>query len=678
MKRGFIFSALLCAVAVTLDAQVRQEGTAVLQNSGHQPLAGVQVMAVGAAPASSDGNGRFFLEFRSGRPGDMLKVNDIYKSGYSLVNEAALRNWRLSGDRPVEVVLCPTDVLLNRQEEYYGVGRVHYQSRYEAALAALDSLQKAGMLAREEYEARLDAAGAEYADAMSRLEEYAYMIACINTDDLNELEREVYALVRDGDVSGALQLLDRAQVSERFRRLQSMGKEAGEDLEAMIPSMKYYADICMFDGGKDNLLKARSVLEEIALSDTTNYVYAQEYAEALADSFLDYEEAVHWFGVALRHVTDSLAKFGLLQLYGQAFVKLADYDNAFEVFATGSAMIDQLLNNTYEDADYEYLLKALVEFMRGLAQVDYALSNFTEALDILTETVLENSSALYGFNPEKYAYLHGKTVSDIAAVMIESRYMAEEGLKCEFTARDLFRKVPKERELEAAKEIIESYIFSAAACNNLGRYDEALVYMDSTVRVIEKYEPRNPVLFIMYKAGTLDSQGTIMVNQGNVEAGLEKLKSALEAASVLPEKSMLAVNASIYYHLAAFGEHIPDKRQVAFYAGKACELYDQFSYFSYHPSDVGAYMIYIDVLIQLGDLTMAADKLIEILIKLKTLAEHHGPDLPLAGMTRFIELAGKLKNDATTEFWRDMFTDMLKAYPPSAEKREVRKLVDAL
>lgn len=679
MKRGFIFSALLCAVAVTLDAQVRQEGTAVLQNSGHQPLAGVQVMAVGAAPASSDGNGRFFLEFRSGRPGDMLKVNDIYKSGYSLVNEAALRNWRISGDRPVEVVLCPTDVLLNRQEEYYGVGREHYQSRYEAALVALDSLQKAGLLAREEYEARLDAAGAEYADAMNRLEEYAYMIACINTDDLNELEREVYALIRDGDVSGALQLLDRAQVSERFRRLQSMGEEAGEDLEAMIPSMKYYADICMFDGGKDNLLKARSVLEEIALSDTTNYVYAQEYAEALAENFLDYEEAVHWLGVALRHVAEPLAKIEVASDLGGVYVLMADYDRALEAFGVGLNL--SVSDSTDADmASEEYFIRVYTEMIRDFSLLDYAMREFEESLNTLN-SILEMAQYLYALNPGKYAFLLGTVISDMASVITESRGVEDYGLQCAALARQAFREVPRHREMETSIEIIDSYLTSVVACSNSGRYDMAKLYADSAMTLIQKYEIRNPIQYVKYRSLILDFEGTLIANQGDWPAGFAKIKEALEVASTLSESSMVSNLASIYYHLSVLGEELlEDKEELACYAAKACEMSDRVAYMSYHPFNVGSYMIYVDVLLDLGELRKASDSLFEIVVKIMTIAEEQGQKLPLEGLKRFVGQAARLAplGNNVREYWRDMFTDMLKAYPPSAEKREVRKLVDAL
>lgn len=677
MLKILAFLLFWCTVSLPLRAQVSQEGLALLQNSGRQPLSGVQVMALGAAPVSSDGNGRFILEFHSSRPGDKLRLNDAYKAGYSIINEEVLRNWRLSGEYPMEVVLCPTDVLLKRQEEYYGVGSDHYQSRYNAAIVALDSLRKAGILAREEYEARLDAAGLEYADAMERLEEYSYMIACINTDDLSAFEREVYAMIGAGDVLGAVRLLDKAEVLERFRRLGTMGEEADADIEAMIPSMKYYADICMFDGGTDNMLKARNILEEIALSDTTNYVYAMEYARELMDSFLDYEAAVYWLGVSMRHVTDSLSKLELVNMQGQALLQLSDYDRAFKVLYGNLSLIESL-NMDSDEEGYEYVLKAYVEYFRTLSNVDYGLSNFSEALEVLDGEVLEISQMLYGYNPEKYAFIHGGTVSDISTIMVESRYMAEEGLKCAFVARQLFKDVPKNMEMRAVKEIVMSYMCSMAACSNLGRYEEALHYADSVVMLIDKYEARNPIIFVMYKAAIMDAYGTILCNQGDTEKGIHWLKSALETASVLPENSMLAVNASIYFHLAVSSEYIQDKQEVVFYARKACELYDRISYFSYHPFDVGAYMQYVDVLIQTGEHRLAADKLIEILTKIRILAEEDGPKLPLAGMRRFIELAAQLEHSGTEDFWKEIFMGMLKEYPPSEEKRKVRKLVEDL
>ena len=61
-----------------------------MQNSGRQPLAGVQVRAMGAIPATSDAAGRFDLHFSKSRPGQLLLLDEVYKDGYELVNEKAL------------------------------------------------------------------------------------------------------------------------------------------------------------------------------------------------------------------------------------------------------------------------------------------------------------------------------------------------------------------------------------------------------------------------------------------------------------------------------------------------------------------------------------------------------------------------------------------------------------
>ena len=89
---------LLCLLQAELPvcAQVRQAGKVTLQNSGRKPLSGVQVKAMGAVPASSDVQGNFSLHFNKARPGQMLLLDEVYKEGYELVNEQALKRWTVS------------------------------------------------------------------------------------------------------------------------------------------------------------------------------------------------------------------------------------------------------------------------------------------------------------------------------------------------------------------------------------------------------------------------------------------------------------------------------------------------------------------------------------------------------------------------------------------------------
>lgn len=682
-------SILMISIASQSDisAQLRQDGVAVLQSSGRQPLSGVQVMAVGAAPVSSDDGGRFALDFRVMRAGDILMLNDIYKSGYSLVNEAALKRWRLTGENPVEVVLCPTESLLKRQEEYYGIGKNHYKNRYEAALAELQRLQASSALAEEEYEKRLEAIGKEYVDAMKRLDEYSYSMACINTDDLDDLEKSVYACLSGGDIDGAVAIMDRAAVTEKFTRLSAMGAEAEADLKSMIPSMRYYADICMFDGGAENLAKAREVLHEIALSDTTNYAYSKEYAEMVADYYLDYQEAETWLRMAMRHVNNDIASVEVITSLGKILVKKTDYSGASELFVDKGKDIVAKFQISEND---DYLVEVAAEFFMAFSDLAYASNQFQIALEVLNNGMF--GQYLYERNPQKYAYLYASMLSQVSSVMVESRSLSEQGLAVAASARKVFGNVPYNFDLRAAEALSRSYMISSAACNNIGaaynntgKYQEAIAYVDSAKVIVDKNESKNPIVFKLHKTVLLDYEGTLLMNLQKGQEAVAKFKEALAIFNnELPKYSGIPSLAQVYFHLSVCGAYIPDKMEWAGYAAKASEMYDRIAPTFYHPNNVGAYMMWIDALCATGQYDLAENKLADIMLKISIITDPEGKKLPIAGLKNFAQLAQKIYSGQEIVFKKyqnlvlSYFRDMLKHYPDSPDKEAVKRIIKSL
>ena len=193
--RHIIITLATAMTLIPLQAQVRQQGEVVLQNSGRQPLAGVQVRAMGATPATSDAAGRFDLHFSKSRPGQLLLLDDVYKDGYELVNEEALKQWTVSRSSILPIVMCRKGALAAAQEKYYEIGRSHNMARYAEACRQLDEQLAQNLLTEQQYNARLDKLSADYIKAMEHLEAYAYALACYNRDDLNQMAGNALALV---------------------------------------------------------------------------------------------------------------------------------------------------------------------------------------------------------------------------------------------------------------------------------------------------------------------------------------------------------------------------------------------------------------------------------------------------------------------------------------------------
>ena len=144
MKRFSTMFIFLCILpmCLSLRAQIKQAGQVTLQNSGRQPLSGVQVRAMGAVPASSDGQGKFNLHFNKARPGQMLFLDEVYKEGYELVNEQTLKQWIISTSRNLPIVMCPKGTLAAAQEKYYEIGKQHNMQKYGQACKLLEEQLK--------------------------------------------------------------------------------------------------------------------------------------------------------------------------------------------------------------------------------------------------------------------------------------------------------------------------------------------------------------------------------------------------------------------------------------------------------------------------------------------------------------------------------------------------------
>ena len=345
MKRFSTMFIFLCILpmCLSLRAQIKQAGQVTLQNSGRQPLSGVQVRAMGAVPASSDGQGKFNLHFNKARPGQMLFLDEVYKEGYELVNEQTLKQWIISTSRNLPIVMCPKGTLAAAQEKYYEIGKSHNMARYTEACKKLDEQLKQNALSVEQYNRQLDALSKAYQQTMNQLESYAYAMACYNRDELDQMSARALALVEQGDVDGALALYKDAQLIRLYQGLNYGAEQERKDMENMLPSLRLNADICLFAGGEENYQKAENIYRSIALSDTTNAGYAFEYATFLTEQRFKLKEAKPWLQRALRHSTDSLQMAELYAGLGMITTYTGEMKQSFAYLTRAKVIYTELL-----------------------------------------------------------------------------------------------------------------------------------------------------------------------------------------------------------------------------------------------------------------------------------------------------------------------------------------------
>lgn len=69
------------------------------------------------------------------------------------------------------------------------------------------------------------------------IDAYAPMLAAINSDYLQPIERQAQALAEQGKVDEAIRLYEDLKLQDKFHRDLDMKKQWDDDIEALIPSL---------------------------------------------------------------------------------------------------------------------------------------------------------------------------------------------------------------------------------------------------------------------------------------------------------------------------------------------------------------------------------------------------------------------------------------------------------
>ena len=518
MKLRHITFILAIAMALSpLQAQVRQRGEVVLQNSGRQPLAGVQVRAMGAIPATSDAAGRFDLHFSKSRPGQLLLLDEVYKDGYELVNEKALEQWTVSPSSKLPIVMCRKGALAAAQEKYYEIGRSHNMERYADACRQLDEQLAQNLLTEQQYNARLDKLSADYVKAMERLEAYAYALACYNRDDLDQMSIDALTLVEQGRLDEALEKYRDAQLGKLLQGLDFRHERERREMEAMIPSLRLNADLCCFAGGEENLQRAGEIYRSIALSDTTNASYATEYASFLTEIAIDLNEARRWLSTALRHSTDSLQRAELYTGLGMLCTYIPDADAALQHLQK-AVTIYEALKRHEEYSEDAYFNMSYASYTMAESRYWMLAGKTANAVNIMAEGV-DYANKGFGLQPDKYAYPYLVFVSESMGTFheffIEYKLKTAENLQIlkslANAAAVVAQCTDKKQRIKTAQWLAGCYSTMSVACSNWMQAYESDLYADSCLMIVDKYMELNPVLFIKLKGECLLAKGQNLI-----------------------------------------------------------------------------------------------------------------------------------------------------------------------
>ncbi len=221
MARPAIYSTILLIMlflAPQSYGQVRQKGIVLIQNSNKQPLSQVSILVSGAVPTVSDSYGLFDLHFATRKEGDAVRTINIEKSGFELVNAKDVELWNISATDTFIIVMCPKGKLAESRRKYYKLGEDRYYQLYHEKLSELNRAMEEHKLQEAEYNTRLDEANMQLQRAMERLDEFCDKFARINRDMLNDLDRLALERLDEGDIDGAIQVYEEAQLLETFNK----------------------------------------------------------------------------------------------------------------------------------------------------------------------------------------------------------------------------------------------------------------------------------------------------------------------------------------------------------------------------------------------------------------------------------------------------------------------------
>lgn len=516
--------------------QAIQRGRVVEQNSGYKPLPGVQIDVKDASPKVSDSKGCFLLEFSDKRNGQMLFVNSISKPDYMVINQKSIDQWNFSPETELHVVMSLRTRFEQSLREYYNIGYSRYKKRYEALIIQLKEERQKEWLSENAYKVSLDSVKNQYKNELEQLDYYADIFARVNKDELRGIDSIAMNLVGQGKLDSAIVIYERERYYEKFSRQSNAVKTLTDEIEKMIPSLRNYADMCAFAGGKDNYQKVGKVLRTIAMSDTTNYDYTFDYMSFLYRQ-KHYREIIMWGERALRMNLDVDRRNNVLSILAESYGNVRDFEKARIAYKEIQEQLqlqrqeidDRLLRKWFDQLvsfsdyavrimslsddysieilmdKYNDLLKLIKRLERKVSKVDVNLSAFYKIAYIyIFPSMLDNGrtkevksscrilSELYNnLNSESKNFIDEEILLLGKVIDAELKFLDNGKMndRIEYEVLDerfekLYRSNP-----EAFSCSYLHYLYYMVKCYHvLGLFDEALIKIDKAFELVEKID----------------------------------------------------------------------------------------------------------------------------------------------------------------------------------------------
>lgn len=400
------------SISVT-HAQSVQKGKVVLMNSGKKTLSGVQILVWGAQPTDTDQSGFFQLNFEKALPGDPISLKDAYKKGYEIVNDKELKEWVIASEKKMVIVMSLAGTVKAMKEKYYNIGNELYLKRYQATLIELEKQKDESLFTEKIYEEKLEDAYKELNLSQQLLSEYATTFASINKDDLSSLEKKAFLLLDEGKVDDAIALYENEKLLEQLNKQLDIREKTKSDLENMVASLRRYAEICAFAGGKENLEKAEQTYCSIALSDAAQFENIMEYALFL-HNLNHYQDALNWLNKSMICANTKLEIATVFFLRGEVHYALQNFDEARKCYSKGYTILKDIeLSGSYK--------KLLIRLLVRQSHIELEKRMYIDALNLLAKAEAENK---YSQGYDSLLYVSSKAdISGSRALIAQTKML---------------------------------------------------------------------------------------------------------------------------------------------------------------------------------------------------------------------------------------------------------------
>ncbi len=561
MKTNLISLIFLCLCASLQAQQSTLRGVVAIFNSKFETgkteyVANAQVEEEfdHAQPAMTDADGLFRLVLVGIADQSSVQFT-VKKHNLEVVNTGASRAVANQRER-VKIYMAPPGKIADYRKKYYQVGKTSAEKSLEDKVLALQTERarlKTDEKAHEKRIGELEAQIATLETQRNKIDEAAKELARryapVNLDDTSPAYREAFSAFQQGDLAGALSILQTADYAGQARNIlrERDSIRTGRERLALrdsvqqqrtrdaIQCLSLQADLFKTNMEFDSTARCYEIM---LLLDSANVGVLRQYAAFLA-SQNKHNQAVIYYKKALLNAQAEDVRAAILNNLGNARRADGQLTEAGADYAAALDLFRKLSATHYDEfAPFVALtLNNLGNYYRKRPDSDNfydAMAAFKEALGIYEQLDKTNNHAY-----QPYTAL---TLNNLGRVYYDAKKMrlAKQAFE---NSLDIYERLAQNNPAAIIPGDIQEFVDLSLTYGDqdksayiFDKYSEAL--LNRALDVHRKLAEKNPALFLPFTALTLHNLGNLYFNHYKFDraetAFAEALKIHRELASKNP------------------------------------------------------------------------------------------------------------------------------------------------